>query len=92
MEQSPHSYQHLLGQFTDDTHYYYRLTRIDVHEDIPEGLPEEFDNVFEGMFGYIESTITKEKELLHQIQTAIEDLFTEEERIAGALFGIEGLG
>lgn len=92
MEQSPHSYQHLLGQFTDDTHYYYRLTRIDVHEDIPEGLPEEFDNVFEGMFGYIESTITKEKELLHQIQTAIEDLFTEEERIAGALFGIERLG
>lgn len=86
MEENPYSYQDLMGPFTNDTNAFHRVTKIDVHEDIPK-LPENFMVIFEGIFNYIEGVITKEKELLQKIKESIEGLFEEDERIAETIFG-----
>lgn len=81
MEDSPGYYQELLGPFTADTNYFYRLTRIDVHDDIKTLEDEEFQRGYENMFTYIEKIIKNERELLEQIKTITKRLFEEEEKI-----------
>lgn len=86
MEESPYSYQDLMGNFTRDTKVFHKVTKIDVHEDIPN-LPENLENIYEGIFTYIKGVIEKEKVLLTNIKDSIEELFEEDERISKEIFG-----
>ncbi len=86
MEESPYSYQDLMGNFTRDTKVFHKVTKIDVHEDIPN-LPENLENIYEGTFTYIKGVIEKEKVLLTNIKDSIEELFEEDERISKEIFG-----
>lgn len=81
MEDSPSYYQELLGPFTSDTNFFYRLTRIDVHDDIKTLQDKEFERGYENMFTYIEKVIKNERELLEQIKTVTKRLFEEEEKV-----------
>jgi hypothetical protein len=82
MEDSPSHYQELLGLFTTDTNFFYKLTRIDVHDDIKTLEDEEFQRGYGNMFTYIEKVINNERELLEQIKAITKRLFAEEEKIA----------
>lgn len=86
MEESPHSYQDLMGDFPRDAKVHHQVSKIDVHEDIPE-YPENLENIFEGAITYIQGVIKKEKNLLENIKESIEELFDEDERISRAIFG-----
>src|SRR5699024_3368203 len=86
MEESPHSYQDLMGDFPRDAKVHHQVSKIDVHEDIPE-YPENLENIFEGAITYIQGVIKKGKNLLENIKESIEELFDEDERISRAIFG-----
>lgn len=91
MESFPSKYQYLLGNFTYDTQLYYRLTKINVHEDIPPLPYNGFQAVFDNMFVYIESDIEKQRKFLADVRESIEKLFEVEEGIAQTNFRLGAL-
>ncbi|MBU5465515.1 flagellar protein FlgN [Virgibacillus sp. MSJ-26] len=92
MEANPSHYQqHFLGSFTYDTEAYYRLTKINVHDDFPVFPDDSFTAVFDNMFNFIESEISKMRDLLQSIMDGIESLFDKDQELADTNFTLEGM-
>lgn len=82
MEENPSHYQNLLGSFTSDTKAYHKLTKITVHDELPIFPDNHFTAVFENMFAFVESEISKIKRLLQSIMDGIEQLFEKDQVLA----------
>ena len=85
MESSPSNYQYLLGKFTYDTQLFYRLTNINVHEDIGALPYNGFQAVFDNLFAYMESDIIKDRAFLDDVKDSIEKFFEVDQKIANRL-------
>src|SRR5690625_501390 len=92
MEANPSHYQQqFLGNFTYDTETYYHLTKINVHDDFPVFPDDSFTAVFDNMFNFIESEISKMRDLLQSILDGIESLFDKDQELADTNFTLEGM-
>src|SRR5699024_8939453 len=92
MEANPsHYYQQFLGIFTYDTEIYYHLTKINVHDDFRVFSDDSFTAVFDIMFIFIESEISKMRDLLQSILEGIESLFDKDQELSDTNFTLEGM-
>ncbi len=82
MESYPSKYQHLLGNFTYDSQYYYLIKSIHVHEVIPPLESSNFISTFEHMFYVYEKEIEKGITMIDKFKKKIEEFFEQEEELA----------
>jgi len=82
MESYPSKYQHLLGNFTYDSQYYYLIKSIHVHEVIPPLESNNFISTFEHMFYVYEKEIEKGITMIDKFKKKIEEFFEQEEELA----------
>ncbi|CAM4006309.1 DUF6792 domain-containing protein [Mesobacillus zeae] len=75
MEGNPQAYRHLVPN--DNV----KITGINVHEDI-RPLDSSFSETFEEMFHYFQQEFEEGTKLLSKIRSSIEEMFSEEKKIA----------